>query len=119
MKLPIEINNSRIPGLIGKLTGMRITGFSFGIWIFCSGTFSTRMRNHELIHFAQQRELLWVGQWLLYSLSFIINMIRFKFDVRKSYRLNVFELEAYDMDACPHYLQERPMYNWLKYIRKS
>lgn len=116
MRFPIEVSNSRVPGWIGKLTGMRITGFSFGVWIFSSGIFSTRQRNHETIHFKQWRELLFVGFALLYPTFFVINFVRFKGDVLKAYRLNAFEREAFEHDVCPYWLDERPHFAWVRYI---
>lgn len=116
MKLPIEVEFSRVPSFLEKFAPMNISAFSFGIWIFSKTSFTTRLRIHETIHFKQQLELAFVLQFLLYGLSFLINVIRFKGDFYKSYRLNWFEQEAFDNDIDPHYLENRKPYAWVKYI---
>ena len=71
---------------------------------------------HENIHFAQHKELLFVGFWILYGLNYLINLFRFKFDKRKSYKRIAFEQEAYYNDGKPSYLSRRKKFNWTKWI---
>lgn len=76
---------------------------------------SPRLINHEKIHFRQQLELLFVGQWILYSLFYLINLIRYR-SHQKAYLLTSFEREAYENDADPEYLKNRKRYGWVKYL---
>ena len=72
--------------------------------------------NHEYIHFEQGKELLFVGFWLLYGLNYLINLFRYKFDTRKSYKMIVFEREAYGKQSDLNYLSKRERYNWIKWL---
>ena len=123
MKLPIEVNNSKIPVFLSRFAPINIQAFSFGIWIFCRGEFSTRMRNHERIHYLQQLELLFVGQFILYGIFWLWKLVETtrengKLNPRLAYFENPFEREAYNHDVCPYYYEERKPYAWMKYLRR-
>lgn len=115
MRLPIEIENSRVPVWLSKFAPIEIHAFSFGPWIFCRGIFSTRLRQHETIHFRQQVECLFLPQFLLYGLFFLVMLAKYR-DGRAAYRNNPFEREAYANDIDPHYLEERKPFAWLGYV---
>ena len=117
MKLPIEINHSRVPVFLSRFAPIKMAAFSCGIWIFHRKQFSTRTRNHETIHFLQQVELGFVLQWILYLTFALVGFVRYR-SWLKSYRLNPFEQEAYDNDVNPYYLEERKHYAWLAYVWK-
>ena len=51
--------------------------------------------NHEYIHTLQQRELLFVGFYILYLLEWIFRLFQYKFDNSKAYHAISFEREAY------------------------
>lgn len=61
--------------------------------------------NHELIHFEQQKELLFIGFYLLYLYYWI----------KKGYRGNPFEKEAYAKAASGNYLIYREKFAWKGY----
>ena len=72
-------------------------------------------KRHETIHFQQQLELLFVFQWILYGLSWLHGLWKYK-DSAVAYRENVFEREAYSKELEEDYLENRPRFAWLKYI---
>jgi hypothetical protein len=75
----------------------------------------TTLITHEMIHFKQQLELLFVGQWFLYVLFYVCNLVK-GLGMDKSYRQNPFEKEAYSNESNPAYLKSRKLYNWVNYI---
>lgn len=76
---------------------------------------SARLINHEKIHFKQQLELLFVGQWILYVVFYFRNLIKYK-DHHKAYMLIPFEKEAYANDRNMNYLKNRRAFAWWKYV---
>lgn len=75
---------------------------------------NTVLINHELIHHAQAKELLFVFFYPLYLLCFILNLFRYKFQFYKAYKNIPFEKEAYQYEANTSYLQHRKTFNWIK-----
>lgn len=96
--------------------------------------------NHEAIHTRQQYEImvasailfLWVvntySWWcylliifampiVLYVLAWLIELIRPPYD--SAYKDTPFEREAYANQHNPNYLDSRPWFAWVRYIRKS
>lgn len=69
--------------------------------------------NHESIHTAQQKELWYVGFYLLYILEWIYRLI---FHTKTAYSGISFEKEAYEHQWDLNYLENRKPFNWLKYI---
>ncbi|MDE6497997.1 MAG: hypothetical protein K2L21_04995 [Muribaculaceae bacterium] len=72
--------------------------------------------NHERIHDAQQRELLYVAFYLLYVLEWIVRLVQYRHR-RKAYRNISFEREAYSHGRDLSYLPHRRRYAWLRYLR--
>ena len=72
--------------------------------------------NHEIIHYKQQLELFFVGQWFLYVLFYAINILK-GYNSDKAYKMNYFEQEAYDNEDDLSYLNDRKLFSWLKYIK--
>lgn len=62
--------------------------------------------NHEKIHTAQMRELLYVPFYLIYVLEWLIRLVQFRGKVYESYYNISFEKEAYrhgeDLDYLKH-----------------
>lgn len=116
MKLPIEIQNSKVPVWLSYLAPIEIHAFSFGPFIWCRGIFSTRLRNHETIHWRQQLECLFIGHWILYILMFLWMLIEYRGNMRAAYINNPFERECYANDIDPHYLESRKLFSWVKYM---
>ncbi len=88
----------------------------FGILFVREGcTMSPADYNHEAIHTAQMKELLYAPFYLLYLLEWLWRLIQFR-DGRKAYRNISHEREAYDNQAIPDYLTNREPYNQFKKI---
>ena len=117
MKFPIMYENSRIPIWLSKVSPINVWANSFAFWVWCRGEMSDRTKRHETIHYLQQREMLMVGQWILYGLFHVINLVKYR-DGNTAYYENPFEREAYANDENSNYLQERKPYAWIKYLRK-
>lgn len=71
--------------------------------------------NHERIHNAQQRELLYLPFYILYLLEWLIRLIQHR-NSHKAYRAISFEKEAYTHGHDLTYLQTRAPYTWLKHL---
>lgn len=74
--------------------------------------------NHEKIHLRQQLELLIGPFYLFYFLEFLIRLIQYK-SWHKAYRNISFEREAYNNEFDFHYLDKRPFWSFLKYLRRD
>lgn len=77
----------------------------------------TRTNIHEMIHFLQQLELLFVGMWILYLYFYFKGRCK-GWSHWWAYRNNPFEKEAYDNEYDSAYLWQRKLYAWTKYLRK-
>lgn len=79
-----------------------------------------KMLNHELIHTAQMKELLYVPFYLLYGIEWLIRLAMYR-NTREAYRNISFEREAYDNQAYFDYIvhKERKPYAFIKYIFKK
>ena len=111
---PKFINNSKIPVWLSKLAPINIWAISFGFWVWCRGEISETTKRHETIHFQQQLELLFVFQWILYGLFWVVGFIKYR-DGKKAYYQNLFEQEAYDNEGDVNYLSNRKRYSWWSY----
>ena len=69
--------------------------------------------NHEAIHTAQMRELLYVPFYVLYVLKWLWLLPRYP-KRHEAYRNISFEREAYAHQAEPDYLKTRPKFNQYK-----
>lgn len=73
--------------------------------------------NHEKIHLRQQIELLIFPFFLIYSLEFLVRLFQYK-NWALAYRNISFEREAYRKEKDLDYLKTRPLFNFIKFIRK-
>ena len=69
--------------------------------------------NHERIHTAQMKEMLYVGFYLWYFVEWAMELFTYK---DKAYHTNTFEREAHEHDSDLTYLATRPRYAWTKYL---
>lgn len=69
--------------------------------------------NHELIHSAQMKELLYLGFYILYIFEWFIKLFVYG---KNSYQNISFEREAHIHDENLNYLQKRNRYAWIKYL---
>jgi len=112
---PIFYENSSVPIWLSKIAPINVWANSFAIWVWCRGEMSEKTKRHETIHFQQQLECLFIGQWILYGLSWLAGYIKYG-NGRDAYFNSVFEREAYDNDQVEDYLENRPRFAWVKYI---
>ena len=87
----------------------------FGILFIRKNVILTdRMINHEEIHTAQMRELLYVFFYLWYGVEWLFKL--FKYGLKGAYFNISFEREAYQNDNDLRYLEKRKMFEWVKFI---
>lgn len=68
--------------------------------------------NHERIHLAQWKELLYIGFFICYfGYSFYLLVKHLSFVL--AYKLNIFEIEAYTNEKNMKYLKSRKKFSWL------
>lgn len=77
-----------------------------------------RIINHERIHDAQQRELLYILFYILYLLEYLVRLIQYR-NHRKAYLNISFEREAYANDHDLRYLSRRRHFNSCRYLHYS
>ena len=65
--------------------------------------------NHERIHNAQMRELLWLPFYIFYVVEWIFRLLQYR-DPHKAYLNISFEKEAYRHGHDPDYLKRRRRY---------
>lgn len=111
---PKIIENSKVPVVLSYLAPIKIAAISFGPFVWARGNISKTMKRHETIHFQQQLELLFVLQWLLYGIFWLVGFAKYR-DGKKAYRQNPFEQEAYDNQRKIKYLPRRKRYSWKNY----
>lgn len=70
--------------------------------------------NHEKIHITQEKELAYIGFYIIYVLEFIYRYIKYH-DKYLAYRQISFEQEAYANESNWNYLIYRKRYSWWKY----
>lgn len=112
---PIMIENSKIPVWLSKLAPININAISFGPFVICRGKLSEGTKRHETIHFWQQIELLFVFQWILYALFYVIGRFT-QGSWKMAYYCNPFEVEAYENQDDESYLENRKWWSWVKYL---
>ena len=112
---PIIIENSKIPVWLSKITPMNIRAISFFVFIICRDELDDELKRHEMIHFKQQIELLFIFQWFLYLIFYIIGLIKHR-DFYLAYKNNPFEIEAFTNQRKSDYLKNRKLFSWTKYI---
>jgi hypothetical protein len=69
--------------------------------------------NHELIHAAQQRELLYLPFFIWYGIEWLVLFIKYR-DSMKAYKHLRFEQEAYRHQSDLSYLEKRKHYHYMK-----
>jgi hypothetical protein len=73
--------------------------------------------NHETIHTAQMKELLYVFFYILYLIDWLIGLVAYGFDTKRAYREICFEKEAYENENNIDYLKTRKHFAFVKYLR--
>lgn len=70
--------------------------------------------NHEAIHTAQMKELLYIGFYIWYFIEWIIQLIINIKNPKNAYYEIRFEKEAFQNENNLDYLKTRKQYNWIK-----
>ena len=117
MKLPLMFENSKVPVSLSYVAPINIGALSFFIFVWSRGEMSERTKRHETIHYKQQVEMLFVFQWILYGLFYVIGRFT-KGSWKAAYYGNPFEVEAYANDLDPDYLEERKFWAWVKHVKQ-
>ena len=114
---PLVFENSKIPVWLSYISPININALSIGPFVWCRGEISDTTRQHETIHFWQQIEMLFVLQWLLYGIFYVIGRFTHG-NWKMAYYCNPFEVEAYEHQEDKNYLQNRKWWSWVRYIRE-
>lgn len=96
-------------------------GFSainlFGVLFVRNNTKVTKkLINHESIHTAQMKEMLWIFFYLWYGVEYLLIRLFHK-KQNCAYHDVSFEEEAHNNDKNLNYLKTRKHYAWCKYIK--
>jgi hypothetical protein len=76
---------------------------------------SGRTLNHEAIHTAQMKELLYIPFYMWYVVEWLVRLIKCR-DAHTAYKNISFEREAYKYEENPAYLAGRTIFNFLNYL---
>ena len=112
---PIVFENNKFPVWVSYISPIEVNAINIGPFIFCRGELSRETLQHETIHFKQQLELLFVFQWILYGLFYVIGRIT-QGSWKMAYYSNPFEVEAYENESVPGYLNKRKFLAWTKHL---
>lgn len=86
----------------------------FGILFVREGAkISEQDLNHESIHTAQMKEMLYIFFYIWYIVEWVIRL----FKKGNAYRNISFEQEAYNNEDNLEYLNNRKHYEWFKYLK--
>lgn len=111
---PVFIEESRLPAILSKIAPIDIWALSFGPFVWCRGVLNKTTKRHETIHYHQQLEMLFVLQWVLYGLFWLIGYAKYR-DGKTAYKQNPFEQEAYGNERKRTYLEKRKLWAWRGY----
>lgn len=66
--------------------------------------------NHERIHTAQMKEMLYIGFYVWYVIEWVFRLFKYGFDFKQAYRNISFEREARENESNFNYIKERRHY---------
>lgn len=117
---PIFFENSKVPKWISKVAPIEVGGFSFFMFVWVRYNLTDTIRRHETIHYLQQRELFFIPYHVLY-IAFHLMLLIFHRGrgSRYAYIKSPFEIESYSNQHCDSYIESRPKFAWVKYIKES
>ena len=72
--------------------------------------------NHEEIHTAQMKEMLYIFFYIWYGVEWLIKLFIYHSSI-EAYRNISFEREAYGNEDDVIYLEDRKRFAWIKYIK--
>ena len=111
---PWYFENSKLPIWLSKIAPIDVWALSFAFWVCCRGEMKSKTRRHEAIHYQQQLEMLFIGQWICYGICWLIGYAKYR-DGEKAYYQNPFEQQAYELDDFEDALARRKFWGWTKY----
>ena len=109
---PIIIENSRIPRILSYIAPISISAITLGFVVFSKDKMDERTRRHEIIHFHQFFETLFLGFALIYLYDYIVKFLKYR-DGKQAYSHLRAEIEAYENDEDPNYMEKRKRYQWI------
>jgi len=112
MLKPIIIQNSRIPKILSKFAPIEIYAITLFPFIFCRARLGQQTKQHEMIHFQQQLEMLVLPFYIIYLYDYIKSLLSKK-PGWISYREIRAEKEAHKNDRVIGYLEKRKRWRWL------
>ena len=71
--------------------------------------------NHERIHTAQMKEMLYIPFYIWYGIEGLIKFV-ICWNAHRAYRNIGFEKEAHQYERYTKYLQERKHYHWICFV---
>jgi hypothetical protein len=89
----------------------------FGV-LFVKGPCSPMLINHEKIHTAQMKDLLYLFFYLAYVVEWLVRLLQFR-NGYEAYRNISFEREAYANQKNLKYLNGRKRYSFLNYLTNA
>lgn len=89
----------------------------FGV-LFVKGPCSPMLINHEKIHTAQMKDLLYLFFYLAYVVEWLVRLLQFR-NGYEAYRNISFEREAYANQKNLKYLSGRKRYSFLNYLTNA
>ena len=87
------------------------------LWTSDKGWIDKWVINHERIHNAQQRELLYIPFYIMYILEWLCRLVILR-NWKAAYYAISFEQEAYLYGHDLTYLKRRKHYGWIKYLKR-
>ena len=91
----------------------------FGVVFVKEGTIlSPQTINHELIHTAQGKELLWIFFYIWYGIEWLVRLIQYR-DRKLAYCNISFEREAYSNQNNMDYLKTRSFWAFVNYLKND
>ncbi|MCH5319705.1 MAG: hypothetical protein J1E38_08375 [Paramuribaculum sp.] len=96
----------------------RFTVNLFGtLWTQYPERIDAKIINHERIHTAQMRELLFVPFYVLYFIEWLVRLIQYR-NWFEAYKNISFEREAYTYDHDLNYIERRSLFSWISCLRR-
>tara|TARA_B100001287_G_C22271969_1_gene339798 strand:- start:37 stop:405 length:369 start_codon:yes stop_codon:yes gene_type:complete len=113
-KYGIVVKNSKIPFLLSWF--INISAITLYPFIIFREEPDIETINHERIHILQQKELLVIFFYLLYSFFWIKNKLKGQSNL-EAYLNIPFEKEAYSESNNPYYILTRNKFSWINFLR--
>ena len=112
MKLPIVIEDSKIPKLLSIF--IQIGAITLWPFIISRNKMNEQTLNHEKIHIRQQQEMLVVFFYVLYVYYWLRGLWMYR-NSHIAYMSIPFELEASEHEDDMDYLSNRKWFSWWRY----